>query len=159
MRRQSEAGFTLIEAMIAAVILLVAIVFVAQLFVTAMQQNRTSRESTHATAIAQSKLEELNAMPLETLVYGGDTGGKAEDGDKPGEPGFHDFVAVDDNDSDKIGVVQDREKANYARFWKIERDPAGWDGMYRITVRVVALRKGTTNGREEVTLSTIRALF
>ncbi|HQR37383.1 MAG TPA: prepilin-type N-terminal cleavage/methylation domain-containing protein [Blastocatellia bacterium] len=159
MRHQREAGFTLLEALIAALILLVAIVFVAQLFVTAMQQNRTSRESTHATAIAQSKLEEINAMPLEKLVYGGDLGEKQGAGDKPGTPGYFDFLVVDDVDSDKIGVVNDRSKANYARFWKIEPDPGGWEGMYRITVRVVSLQPGTTTSREEVTLSTIRAQF
>lgn len=52
MRRNPESGFTLLEAMVAALILLIAIIFVAQLFITAMQQNRTSRQYTHATAIA-----------------------------------------------------------------------------------------------------------
>jgi type II secretory pathway pseudopilin PulG len=159
MQHRTESGFTLLEALIAALILLIAIVFVAQLFVTALQQNRTSRENTHATAIAQSKLEELNAMPLEKLVYGGDLGKREGADDKPGTPGYVDYVAVDDVDSDKIGVVPDKASANYVRFWKIEPDPGGWDGMYRISVRVVALRPGTASGREEVTLSTIRALY
>ena len=80
MRRNPESGFTLLEAMVAALILLIAIIFVAQLFVTAMQQNRTSRQYTHATAIAQSKLEELNAIPIEKLAYGGELGGKDDGG-------------------------------------------------------------------------------
>lgn len=151
--RQQEAGFTLIEAAIAALILLVAIVFVAQLFVTALQQNRTARQYTHATAIAQSKLEELNAMPLEQLEYGGDLDAKG------GAEGYRDFIRVDDAYSDRIGVVERREEANYVRFWKVEPDPEGWDGIYRITVRVVAVEPGRGTVREEVTLSTIRANY
>ena len=158
MRRNPESGFTLLEAMVAALILLIAIVFVAQLFVTAMQQNRTSRQYTHATAIAQSKLEELNAIPIEKLTYGGELGGP-DDGGGKGAPGYFEFVAVDSVENGKIGVVDDREKANYARFWRIDPDPEGWLGVYRITVRVVALRNGEGGIREEVTLATVRSQF
>jgi hypothetical protein len=155
--RNQQSGFTLIEAAVAALILLVAIVFVAQMFVTAMEQNRTARRHTHATAIAQSKLEELNATPLERLQYGGDLG-TADGGDRHGLPGFSDFVLVDGLDSENIGVVE-RERANYARYWKIEPDPAGWAGMYRITVRVISLRHGEGKAREEATLATVRTQF
>lgn len=158
-RPKQEAGFTLIEAAIAALVLLVAIVFVAQLFVTAMQQNRTSRQYTHATAIAQSKVEELNAMPLERLAYGGNLGPNDGDGIGRGLDGYFDFVRIDDADNERIGVVARREEANYSRYWKIEPDPNGWDGMYRITVRVVAHVPGRGGVREEVTLSTIRANY
>ena len=157
MRTNEQSGFTLIEAAIAALILLVSIVFVAQMFVTAMQQNRTSRRFTHATAIAQSKLEELNALPLERLRYGGDLG-PAEGGGERDLAEFSDFVAVDNVDTDRIGVVE-RDKANYARYWKIEPDPGGWGGMYRITVRVVSRRPGQGNTPEEAVLSTVRTEF
>ena len=157
MQRDEQAGFTLIEAVIAALILLVAIVFVAQLFVTALRQNATSRESTHATAIAQSKLEELNAMPIEQLRYGGDLGPKRAEAGQPGVQGYSDYVAVDDSDTDKIGVVPSRDKANYVRYWKIEPDPGGWQGVYRISVRVVTLTAARQG--EEATLSTVRAQF
>jgi type II secretory pathway pseudopilin PulG len=156
---REQAGFTLIEAVIAALILMVAIVFVAQLFVTAMRQNKTSRQSTHATAIAQSKLEELNATPIEGLLYGGDLGPKRAAEKEGGAPGYTDFVAVDDADTDRIGVVPTRDKANYVRFWKIEPDPGGWQGVYRLSVRVVALAPGQGAGAEEVTLSTVRTQF
>lgn len=158
MRRNPESGFTLLEAMVAALVLLIAIIFVAQLFVTAMQQNRTSRQYTHATAIAQSKLEELNAIPIETLVYGGELGG-ADDGGGKGVPGYFEYIAIDSAEEGRIGVVDDREKANYARFWRIDPDPEGWLGIYRISVRVVALRNGEGGDREEVTLATVRSQF
>lgn len=157
MRRNPESGFTLLEAMVAALILLIAIIFVAQLFITAMQQNRTSRQYTHATAIAQSKLEELNAVPIEKLVYGGTLGGEGEGG--TGVQGYFEFVAIDSVENGKIGVVAEREKANYARFWLIEPDPEGWLGVYRISVRVVALRNGEGGTREEVTLATVRSQY
>jgi hypothetical protein len=124
-----------------------------------MRQNKTSRQSTHATAIAQSKLEELNATPIEQLRYGGDLGPKRVDGDAGGAPGYSDYVAVDNADTDRIGVVADRDKANYVRYWKIDPDPGGWQGVYRITVRVIALAPGLGNDGEEVTLSTVRTQF
>lgn len=144
--------------MVAALVLLIAIIFVAQLFVTAMQQNRTSRQTTHATAIAQSKIEELNALPIEKLVYGGELGGQ-DDGGGTGAAGYFEYVVIDDVEDGRIGVVQDREQADYARFWKIDRDPEGWNGMYRISVRVVALKNGDGGTREEVTLATVRSQF
>ncbi|MBK6314622.1 MAG: prepilin-type N-terminal cleavage/methylation domain-containing protein [Blastocatellia bacterium] len=158
MRRNPESGFTLLEAMVAALILLIAIILVAQLFITAMQQNRTSRQYTHATAIAQSKLEELNAIPIEKLAYGGELGG-TDDGGGKGAAGFFEYVAIDLEDNGKIGVVEEREQANYARFWRIDPDPEGWLGVYRISVRVVALRDGDAGEREEVTLATVRSQF
>jgi type II secretory pathway pseudopilin PulG len=158
-KHDQEAGFTLVEAAIAALVLLVAIVFVAQLFVTSMQQNKASRQFTHATALAQSKLEELNAVPLEKLAYGGDLGPRDGEGTGQGTPGYFDFVAVDRNGSDRAGVVANRAEATYARYWKIEPDPEGWDGLYRITVRVSAIAVGRGSAREEVTLSTIRAQY
>lgn len=146
--------------MMAALILLIAIVFVAQLFLTAMQQNQTSRQYTHATAIAQSKLEELNALPIEKLSYGGALGDGGDGGeDGPGVQGYFEFIAIDSVENGKIGVVEDREKANYMRFWQIEPDPEGWLGVYRISVRVVALRNGEGGKREEVTLATVRSQF
>ena len=56
-------------------------------------------------------------------------------------------------------LVARREEANYVRFWKVEPDPEGWDGIYRITVRVVAVEPGRGSVHEEVTLSTIRANY
>lgn len=154
-----EGGFTLIEAVIASLILLVSVVFVAQMYVTAMRQNRTSRVSSHATAIAQSKLEELNAVPLAQIQYGGDLGTE-DGGGRKGAEGYTDFVAADDVQSDKVGVVDDKEQANYVRYWKIEPDPGGWAGMYRITVRAVSLARSAGGGRpEEATLSTVRAQY
>jgi hypothetical protein len=156
--RNQTAGFTLVEAVVAALVLLVAVVFVAQVFVTAIQQNKASRNYTHATAIAQSKLEELNAIPIEKLSYGGHLGPDVADG-SGGDRDFKDFVRVDSLESDQIGVVEDKDDANYVRYWKIEPDPEGWAGMYRITVRAVALVAGQGARPEETTLSTIRSQY
>lgn len=154
-----QAGFTLLETVIAALILTIGIVFVAQIFITAMKQNQTSRQFTHATAIAQSKIEELNAVPLEALRYGGELGLKREDGDRKGEEGYFEYVAVDRGDDKTIGVVATREEANYIRFWKIEPDPDGWIGVYRISVRAVSLKANDADFKEDVTLSTIRTQY
>jgi type II secretory pathway pseudopilin PulG len=154
-----ESGFTLIEAVIAALILLVAIVFVAQMFVTAIRQNRSSRQYTHATAVAQSKLEELNAVPIGQLQYGGDLA--TEGGDGRGATGYVDYVAVDNLETDRIGVVERPENANYVRYWRIDPDPdpRGWSGVYRISVRVVSLRAAAGEQAEEATVATVRSVY
>jgi type II secretory pathway pseudopilin PulG len=157
--RHAEEGFTLIEAVVAALILLISVAFIAQMYVTAMQQNQTSRRYSHATAIAQSKLEELNAVPITQLQYGGDLG-TTDGGGRKGAEGYFEFLMIDSVESDRIGVTE-RENANYVRYWKIEPDPSpqGWAGIYRITVRVVSLRPAQGNAPEEATLSTVRSQF
>jgi hypothetical protein len=158
--RPRESGFTLIEAVIAALIMMLAIVFIAQMFVTAIRQNRSARQYTHATAVAQSKLEELNAIPIGQLHYGGDLG-QADGGGSHGAEGFFDFVAVDNLQTDKIGIVEKKDDANYVRYWRVDPDPdpRGWNGVYRISVRVVSLKPAVGDRPEEATVSTVRTLY
>ena len=66
-----ESGFTLIEAMIAIVILVFGLVAIAQLFVVASRSNVTARQAT-ATADASSEvMDMLMARPYDDLSEGG----------------------------------------------------------------------------------------
>src|SRR5437588_12463176 len=64
----ADAGFTLIEAMIAMFVTVVGLVSIAGMFTMAMKTNASSRNMTTATTFAQDKLEQLGAASFERLV-------------------------------------------------------------------------------------------
>ena len=66
--RTSESGFTLIEALIAIVVLVVGIVAIVNLFVVASTSNAVGNHSTAATGQATETLERLKAIPFLTLT-------------------------------------------------------------------------------------------
>jgi prepilin-type N-terminal cleavage/methylation domain-containing protein len=66
----SAAGFSLVEVLIATVILAVALVSLAQLFALSTRSNMSARNTTYTAVLAQQKLEELRS-----LTWGFDTQG------------------------------------------------------------------------------------
>jgi len=69
-RRRDETGSTLIEVMIATVILATGVLTMAQLFGAATASNNAARANTFATVLAEQKLEQLRS-----LTWGFDTQG------------------------------------------------------------------------------------
>ena len=65
---QGEAGFTLIESVIAMFVTVVGLVSIAGMFTVAMKTNASSRNMTTATTFAQDKLEQLGAVSFQRLV-------------------------------------------------------------------------------------------
>ena len=70
-QRRGEAGFTLIEALIAMVILIVGIAAIANLMVVAGTSNTVANSSTAASAVASQQMDLLKSASFETLVSGG----------------------------------------------------------------------------------------
>src|SRR6185295_7230923 len=66
--RGKEAGFTLIEAIIAMMVTVIGLVSIAGMFTLAMKTNASSRNFTTATTFAQDKLEHLGAASFQRLV-------------------------------------------------------------------------------------------
>ena len=66
----SAAGFSLIEVLIATLILAIALVSLAQLFALSTRSNMSARNTTYTAVLAQQKLEELRS-----LTWGFDTQG------------------------------------------------------------------------------------
>jgi type IV pilus modification protein PilV len=56
---RNEEGFTLIEALIAMVILAIALLGIAQMQISSMQGNRSSYDTTEASALASDMLEQM----------------------------------------------------------------------------------------------------
>ena len=75
-RPRGEAGFTLVEALCAIVILAFGLIAVANLLLVASTSNTTANLSTAATTLAVQQLEVLKAVPFDDpgglLVAGGD---------------------------------------------------------------------------------------
>lgn len=64
----SEAGFTLIEALISMVVLVFGLIAVTNLLVVAGTSNRVAGDSTAAANVAQQQLEALANTPYATLL-------------------------------------------------------------------------------------------
>jgi type II secretory pathway pseudopilin PulG len=70
--RSSEAGFTLVEALVAIVILVFGLIAVTNLLVVAASSNSVANQATAATTVAAQRLELLKAQPFTSLAVGGD---------------------------------------------------------------------------------------
>lgn len=99
--RPGEAGFTLIEALTAMVILLFGIAAVANLMVIAGSSNTAANHGTAATTIATQQMELLKAAPFNTLVPGGSITG---DVGPPGACGGAPVTATYQCDAQVAGV-------------------------------------------------------
>ena len=67
-----ESGFTLVEAMVAIVVLLVGVASVANLMVVAASSNTVANQATAAATVASQEIERLTAIRFEDLAVGGD---------------------------------------------------------------------------------------
>jgi hypothetical protein len=70
--RSSEAGFTLVEALVAMLILAFGVAAVANLMLVGASSNSVGNASTAAATLASRELERLKAVPFDTLAAGGD---------------------------------------------------------------------------------------
>jgi prepilin-type N-terminal cleavage/methylation domain-containing protein len=61
-RTAGEGGFSLVEVLVATVILTVGLIAVAQMFVISTAQNMSSRRVTTTAVLAQQKIEQLRAL-------------------------------------------------------------------------------------------------
>ncbi len=67
-----SGGFTLIETLVALLILAFALLALAGLMATTTRNNSFGGRMTEAATFAQSKLEELQAMPTDSILSGND---------------------------------------------------------------------------------------
>ena len=152
-----QSGFTIIEVAVASVITMVGLIFLASLFTVAITQNRVVKQFTSTTALAQEKLEGLNALdPKDNRIK--NEGGNLTSQDTTSGIKYFDTVYVDGNGKVFVGdQIPSGQVAQYSRFWKVEKDTDLDDAMI-ISVRVVSLQPGRNAGAaEETTLATVRS--
>lgn len=66
-----DAGFTLVEALVAMFVTTLILLTIAELLVTGLYVHRSASDVTETTALAQERLEELRNTPYHLLVSGG----------------------------------------------------------------------------------------
>lgn len=71
--RRGEQGFTLIEVLIALLILLVGVAGVLTIQLVTMRSTGLSRHATEASFVGEKKMEELRTVPAISLTSGTDT--------------------------------------------------------------------------------------
>jgi prepilin-type N-terminal cleavage/methylation domain-containing protein len=138
-RRVGQDGFTLVEVLIAMVILVFGLIAVTNLLVVASSSNQVGSASTAATAIATQTMETLKQRSLLTMAVGGVIDDTPDDDD----PNFsrRDMIP---------GVGQFRTQ------WVISSlDPT--PQTYFIRVRTEA-RSRLLRARSRIELTTVRAL-
>jgi hypothetical protein len=153
--KSDEAGFTVLEVAIASVVSTVGLVFLATLFTLGIAQNRMVKQYTTATALAQQKLEEINAVERtdSRLTVGG---GLNKDSTDLKQTGYYDTVYVNPETGIVTNVIPTGATPIYDRYWKVENDPT-LNNTRIVSVRVAARQPTVGRNSEETTLTTVRA--
>ena len=152
---KQERGFTLIEVCVASIVIMTGLVSLATLFTLALKQNRTVKQYTSTTAIAQQKIEELSAVDVSDprLTVGGSLTDAIDQ--------YSDQLSIDEP-GETISPTVRGQVPSYYRYWRIENDPASVGNSLSntiiISVRVVAAYGAQSGTAEETTLTTARRL-
>ena len=112
LHNHKNGGFTLLETLVALVILATGIVSILLLFPIAMERHRVNTLRTMTTTIAQSQLGKLRS---------GDT-----------DVSFHQWLI----DNKMKPVAEDKPISHYVKSWVVSSQPAGEItlGLYRVTI-------------------------
>lgn len=176
-----ESGFSLIETMIAALLLATALVGTAQLLTVATRGNVAAQRSTFATALAHEKMEQLrglawgfDAVGLPISDYATDltvdpagAGGRGlspspADALASNAPGYVDFL--DRTGASLGGGAAPPVNTAYVRRWSIEPLPTNPNNTLVLQVLVFSVRDRADSGsgpvlirgRDEARLVTVK---
>jgi hypothetical protein len=146
MRNLTDArGFSLIEALCAALIAAVAIGSFAHVASLAVRSNQQARSATTAAVLAASKVDELIATPWDAVIVGGPA---ALDDDVQG------FSDVIDGSGSPPGDVRRTPGAGwYRRRWSVERFESAPD---LLAIRVAVSPEGGWTAANQARLFTLR---
>ena len=117
MTDRSEGGFSLIEVLIAMLVVTIGLIGMAQLMAVTTVVHSDARQSSVATELGQAKLDELSGMDLETALPVQVT---------PPSP---------DSLTENVANYFDEPTDTITRRWKVENGPT--DGTRVVTVRVI----------------------
>jgi prepilin-type N-terminal cleavage/methylation domain-containing protein len=137
-----RTGFTLLEVMVALLLLTGAFLAVAQLLMVAARAADQSRTTAVAAMLAAQKLEQLRSLSWAYDIDGTPLDGleTSPSGSLAGDaPGFVDYL---DASGTLVGVgPPPPAQAMFARRWSVERD-AGTAPASVLTLRVAVLHRG-----------------
>jgi hypothetical protein len=105
---RSEAGFSLVEAMVASLVLTVGLVGLGQLLAVATVMHSDARQATASTVLAQAKMDELmksGTLSLSSVQLGSIASNMGGFYDEP-EPGITRRWQVNDGPVDNTWILQ-----------------------------------------------------
>jgi prepilin-type N-terminal cleavage/methylation domain-containing protein len=151
-RRGGERGFTLVEMLIATVIVVVGLVAVAQLVPTSMMMNANNRSDGTALVLAQKQMEALRAIPLTVTSFSDPQGVTCPSGTTcnvgdPSQPGWVGSPVVLFNNSPVIDYTKPLVNG-YGYTYADPNDPTG--AINDVRWAVVTVTNGTVTGRRIV---------
>lgn len=117
-RLRDERGFTLIEALIATIVLTVALVALADLLAVSVRMHQLGRNSTTATRLAQDKFEEMMKMNFAT------------------NPAIQ-VNGTNTLASDVANYFDAPANTGYTRRWRVEAGPNANPRLRTVTVRIM----------------------
>jgi type IV pilus assembly protein PilV len=132
-QNKNQGGFSLIEMMMASLVLMIGLLSVASLIGYSISSNFSSKNNTTATAAGEQKMEELRCLAFANLVDGGNTLNSSGNITFTGSPVSGYSTTVSLTDSDQIGKT-----VSYDVRWNITTV----NGLKKITV--AAQRSGGT---------------
>ena len=136
----SHAGFTLVEALIAALVLCSAVGGLAHLVAVGTRQAATARRSATASQLAQSRLEDLRGLAWSFDEAGGrvssaDLAVAPDDALERDTPGY-----VDGVDEFGANVTLDHDSRAYLRRWRVSW--IGGEGSDLLLLQVCVFASG-----------------
>jgi Tfp pilus assembly protein PilV len=131
---RSASGFTLIETLITALVLVSGLVAAAQVFSYTVRTNINNQQRSIATTLLVEKLEEFKSADWTDPIWR--VGGSLD----PNSwlTGFHDYVAIENDGTLRVNATS--ANAQYCRVWKVEGA-----GLRSVTVIVYSLSAGLTH--------------
>jgi prepilin-type N-terminal cleavage/methylation domain-containing protein len=177
-RAASQDGFSLVEVLVASVILVTGLIAVADLFVVSTNTNRTARRVTATAVLAQQKIEQLRGLTWGFDDFGlptsdftsdiavtppsssGGVGLQASPGDTLGTatPGYVDYL---DAYGAWVGTgANPPSRAVYVRRWSIEPLPTNPNNTLVFQVVVGRIAPAGTPGdvARQVSLKTRKSI-
>jgi prepilin-type N-terminal cleavage/methylation domain-containing protein len=156
---EAQAGFTLLELLVATVIILVGLVAVAQLVPTSVLMNSHNRNDGTALVFAQHELEAMRAVPLSQATFSDPqgvlcpVGNTCQLGD-PTQPGQ--LVGSPVNTGSGTPIMDfSAAPVNGYNFTSVDpNDPYG--GAYDVRWAVVTLTNGGTTAGRRIILGVFR---
>jgi prepilin-type N-terminal cleavage/methylation domain-containing protein len=115
----SERGFTLIEALIATLVLTVGLVATAELLAVSVRMHMLGRNSSTATRLAQDKFEEMMKMNFAT------------------NPAISPVTCASALTSNVANCFDTPAGSGYVRRWQVQAGPGGNASLRLVTIRVI----------------------
>lgn len=134
LRPSDERGFTLVESLVAMVVLTVGLVSLAQLLAVSLRMQQLGRNETQAVRLAQDKMDQLMSLSFDASLD----------------------IAIGGSLAANNANHFDTDEPGYTRRWVVVAGPDGNADLREITIRVIPNSNDRRTSSEYDLVSIIR---